>query len=55
LYHLTSDINTVGQQCILPWAVFDNEGFTLSVNPYNCWPNFEWFAVLFLQIKLMFM
>jgi len=24
-----------------------NLGFTLSVNPNNCWPNSEWFALLF--------
>ena len=27
------------------WAQFHNQGFTLSVNPCNCWPrNFKWFA-----------
>jgi len=34
------------------WAQFHNQGFTLSVNPNNCWPNFEWFTVLFKQIQL---
>ena len=28
--------------------------FTLSTNPYKCWPNCKCFAVLFLYIQLMF-
>jgi len=31
---------------------FHIQGFNLSLNPNNCWPNFKWFAVLFLQIWL---
>ena len=27
-------------------AQFHNQGFTLSVNPINCWSKFKWFAVL---------
>ena len=28
-------------------AQFHNQGFTLSVNPNNCWPNFKWVSLLF--------
>ena len=37
------------------WAQFHNQGFTLIIYPYNFWPNFKWFAVLFWQIQLMSM
>ena len=37
------------------WVQFHNQGFTLSVNPHNCPPNLKWFAVLFLQLRLVFM
>ena len=36
------------------WGQLHNQGFTLSVNPYNCSPNFEWLTVLFKQIQLVF-
>ena len=32
---------------VLTRAQFHNQGVTLSVNPNNCWPNFEWLTVLF--------
>jgi len=36
-------------------AQLHNQGFSLSVNRYNCSPNFEWLTVLFKQIQMMFM
>jgi len=36
------------QSYIIPHdAQSHNQGFTVSVNPYICWPNFEWLTVLF--------
>ena len=32
---------------------FQSQVFTIRIKPNNCWPNFKWFAELFLQIKLI--